>query len=176
MKTCTQCNEPIQPHHAFCPNCGKESKSSKSINKSSKRTKNTIALNDSTQKNSRYPIVIGVSVIVIIAGIYWISQSLSQYFQGQLVTTSVKHSSTNFPDAQISLDTDMYQVASYFYCSCGDCQDPELVTCGCPTARSQREFIQKQLDEGKTVIETRTLVSQMYGKLKPEYQDSLESK
>ena len=70
----------------------------------------------------------------------------------------------------------MYQVASYFECSCGDCQDHELVTCECPTAKSHRVFIQKHLDDGKSVEEVRVLVSTTFGKLKPEHKDSLDDK
>ncbi|MDP8244734.1 MAG: hypothetical protein P9L94_11675 [Candidatus Hinthialibacter antarcticus] len=174
MKKCNQCNELIQSHHIYCPNCGNESKSSKSVNKSSKKYKHSSSPNNSAQKNSHYPIVIGVVILVAFAGIYWINQNYSRYSQGQFVTISVKSSAINSHTSQISHDSEMYQVAAYFECSCGDCQDPELVTCGCPTAKSQRDFIQKHLDEGKSVKEVRILVSQIFGKLKPEYHDSLE--
>ena len=172
MRKCSQCNQPIHSQHPYCPNCDAENTSNRDKKENVKRLHGKA---EGVNHNQNYKILAEIVIaLAIIVSIYWVNLYSFRYSQGQIVPTTVNKIAIPAQETQISQGSDLYQVASYFYCSCGDCQDPELVTCGCPTAKSQRDFIQKNLDDGKSVKEVRVLVSQTYGKLKPEQKFPLD--
>ena len=174
MNKCSQCKEVIQSHHIYCPHCGAENTSNSNRKAKGKKIHGKA---ENVKQNQNYKILAGIVVaLAIIASIYWTNLNSFRYSQGQIVPTTVNKIVSSPQETLITQGSDLYQVASYFYCSCGDCQDPELVTCGCPTAKTQRDFIQKNLNDGKSVKEVRVLVSQKFGKLKPEHQISLDEK
>ena len=51
--------------------------------------------------------------------------------------------------ASAALATDVQEVASLFWCSCGSCQEPELAACSCPTAVEAKQLIDRELRQGR---------------------------
>ncbi|MBI1390825.1 MAG: hypothetical protein GC154_20540 [bacterium] len=99
---------------------------------------------------------------------------MSQQSGGDAVPSITVNSPFKEINSSISASSDIYQVASYFQCGCGECNDDELTSCNCPTAIQEREYIQNQLDRGKSVDDVRLLVFQTYGSIKPAHQDWAE--
>ena len=57
------------------------------------------------------------------------------------------------------------RVATRFTCACGQCED-RLDTCNCETAQSERDFIQRQLQQGHNEADTVKALNHKYGGLK----------
>lgn len=171
MKKCIHCKERVSDNSQFCPHCGMEFTSDKPNKKNISNAKKINA-----KKYRSFLLSVGV-LTFIIAGLCALvaMQNTQGNYQGNLRTSSRSNSPISEKVPTLSPESDLFQVASYFECSCGDCEDHELSTCQCPTAKSQRDFIQKHLDEGKNIDEVRMLVNEVFGSLKPQYKNWVQS-
>lgn len=133
------------------------------------KTKN---LNTRAFLESNNPIVYLMCGGLIMGGVFlWYTEKIDNQSLGQLVDRPMSFTKIDPIEPIELLQTALAQVATYFECGCGNCNDHELVSCECPTAKSQRDYIQTHLDEGKSVDEVRLLVDEEFGFSKSQYTD-----
>lgn len=116
----------------------------------------TSKIDHQSNSRSRLPIFMG-GVFLIIAGIVI----------GTMINDTPHVSGTSDgADLPQLYDANVLDIASYFSCSCGNCGDLELVSCTCPTAKKEKDFIKELIKKDydkETIIKT---VETMFGKRK----------
>ncbi|GAB4172189.1 MAG: hypothetical protein Kow00108_06790 [Calditrichia bacterium] len=61
------------------------------------------------------------------------------------------------------LEPEVAYIATQFKCACGQCDDPNLAVCSCPTALEEHNFIRSLLKQGKNADKIISLVQEKYG-------------
>jgi hypothetical protein len=73
------------------------------------------------------------------------------------------------PGASAAFGVEVRQVASRFWCSCGNCETPELADCSCPRAVEEKKLIDQELQQGTAELEVVRTVHRRYGGIKSQY-------
>jgi cytochrome c-type biogenesis protein CcmH/NrfF len=162
---CKNCGNNNEIGNNFCSNCGSKltkrnstyHKSKKQFQKKDKQPK-TLNFADELKKHK----IILVSVVVI--ALFFLAKSFqnnSNYNNLQL------HSKTDniILTKNGSTDSLTTAIANKFICSCGKCED-SLTICDCQVATDERNFIQNELGQNKSVNYIVTDVTNKYGHLK----------
>lgn len=104
MNKCNQCNEVFNSEFKYCPKCDNKIKPVNISNKNAKKPK---------KQNSKLPLVISAAIVLIICiALFGFVQGLSQYSQGEFVSTKPSNSFLSIQNKNfLSKDSDVYQIA-----------------------------------------------------------------
>ena len=72
--------------------------------------------------------------------------------------------------ANVALENEMHEIASKFVCACGSCPNNPLESCGCVTARRERDYIRTALNAGLSGDEVIRKVNAEFGGLEDEFE------
>lgn len=85
------------------------------------------------------------------------------------ITVGVFITSKDRPEASVSKELPILfsmatvDVARQFACSCGSCGEENLSTCTCPTAKSTKQFIEMNLNNGVSEEDVIELIKSTHG-------------
>lgn len=175
---CNQCGTENTETNNFCVKCGnilqkektnRRKKSSPRNNHSRSRkphTKKRLALLDIVQENKTFAVV-GLVIVGFLIVLFLPNNKTSINSRNY-----IPNSSTGFAGLKGSRLND---IASKFICSCGTCDELPLETCGCPTAKGEKAFIQSQMNTNKSDSQIIKTVYAKYGWIKPQFKNLLSS-
>lgn len=104
-----------------------------------------------SKKLNRYILWVTILIVGVIIGVSFNSKEAQEV--------------TNYPKEPVySIAT--ADIASQFVCSCGSCGEKDLDICTCPTAKSTKEFIEMNLNNGASIADVIELVKAAYGHYK----------
>jgi hypothetical protein len=132
----------MKPEMKFCPTCGRGREAA-----------------ETRRLWYQRPEVVGVAVFLLVGAVYWtVSGDKKQN------TTGVE--SARAANVESYSDSRVLQIASKFYCPCGECKDDLASTCDCGMAGGAtdvRKFIDAELRKGLSPDTVTAMVKTRFG-------------
>lgn len=138
---CSSCGKKMKPEMKFCPTCGRAREASETL-----------------RPWHRRPEIVGVAIFLVVCGLYLALRSDREPMR---TTASPAAAAT-----EIYSDSRVLQIASKFFCPCGDCKDDLASTCDCGMpggATDVRKFIDGELRKGQSPDSVTAMVLSRFG-------------
>ena len=188
LVNCSRCGFDNDPENIFCISCGNklQHKTEKDYPHSYQHTKNRLQtikaernknkhdIRKISKNNSKNIKTLWITTSVVIAAVLTITVLLPIFNKTPdkkeiSFSQGVNEQKSNNP----AIETKVYEIASKFVCSCGNCNEESLEICKCERAIEERQFIRNYLEQSdkraqkqdEIVIE----VANKYGWLKAQF-------
>lgn len=170
QKICSKCQAKNNTSAKFCVHCGhvfvsvknriKKYKTGAASKKSFRRQRQPW-----WQRNSGTVLLVTVLATLLLSSVVYMNNRASK------ITGDYVEQKTNDMEVENKVDT----VVSKFVCACGSCPQNPLKTCGCVTARQERDFIRNSLARGKPIDNIIIDLNEKFGGLRAEYKSQYPS-
>ena len=139
---CSTCGKKMKPDMKFCPTCGRSHEEPETLRPWHHR-----------------PEIIGVAVFLLACAVFWA-------VSGDKKQNPMSVAPASAANVESYSDSRVLQIASKFYCPCGECKDDLASTCDCGMAGGAtdvRKFIDAELRKGHSPESVTETVKLRYG-------------